>query len=72
MSTFLKLSSVIINTKYIQKIIIKPDKYYIELMSNGISGGMAYFSSNDYKIKLCANKDPIDYKILQDWIKGLD
>ncbi len=72
MSTFLRLSSVIINTKYIQKIIIKPDKYHIELMSNNISGGFGFFSSNDYEIKLCANKHPIDYKILQDWIKGLD
>ena len=71
MSTFLRLSSIIINTKYIQKIIIKSDKYYIELMSNNISGGMLYFSSTGSKITLCANKHPIDYKILQDWIENI-
>ena len=41
-------------------------------MSSNISGGLGFFSSNDYDIKICANKNPIDYKILQDWIKGLD
>ena len=72
MTTFLKLSSIIINTKYIQKIIIGPGQYYIKLMSNGISGGMFYFTSIGNEIKICANKDPIDYKILQNWIKETD
>lgn len=72
MSIFLKLSSCIINTKYIQKIIIKPDKYYIKLMSNGISGGMFYFTSTENEIKICANKNSLDYRILQDWIKKID
>ena len=57
MTTFLKLSSIIINTKYIQKIII---------------GRMFYFTSIGNEIKICANKDPIDYKILQNWIKETD
>ena len=55
---------------------IKHDMYYISLMSSKISGkisgGFGFFSSDDYEIKICANKHPIDYKILQDWIKGLD
>ena len=72
MSKFLKLSSVIINTRQINHIIIKSNKYYISLMSSNISGGIAYFSSNDYEIKICANKNPIDYKILQDWIENQD
>ena len=71
MTTFLKLSSIIINTKYIQKIIIGPGQYYIKLMSNGISGGMFYFTSTSNEIKLCAIKDPTDYKILHDWLKEL-
>ena len=41
-------------------------------MSSNISGGIVYFSSNDYEIKICANKDLIDYKILSGWIKEFD
>ena len=59
-----------INTLHINHIIINPNKYSIYLMSTNISGGMAYFSSNSPAIKICANKDPIDYKILQDWIEN--
>jgi len=72
MSKFIKLTSVIINTRQINHIYIKPDKYIISIMSSNISGGIAYFSSNDYEIKICANKHPIDYKILSGWIKESD
>ena len=72
MSKFIKLSSRIINTKYIQYITIEPDKYYIELTSNSISGGFALFSSDKNEIKICENKNPLDYRILHDWIKKLD
>ena len=72
MSKFIKLTSFIINTRRINHINIQHEKYYISLMSSNISGGFGFFSSNDYEIKICANKNPIDYKILQDWIKELD
>ena len=41
-------------------------------MSSNISGGFGFISSNDYEINIRADKHPIDYKILKDWIKGLD
>ena len=38
MSKFIKLKNLIININYIQTIVIKPNKYYINVVSNKFDG----------------------------------
>ena len=61
MSRFIKLSTIVINTNYINKILINPNHYSIYLNNTNISF--------DTKINVCAVKSPIDYNIMSDWIK---
>jgi hypothetical protein len=76
MSKFLKFTNLIINKNYIQSIVIKPNKYYIQLVSNKFDGskcsvvgfGIGNISSYNYEIEVCETKHSINYKILSDWI----
>ena len=76
MSKFIKLTNLIINKNYIQSIFIKPNKYYIQVVSNKFDGskwsvagfGIGNISSHNYEIEVCETKHAIDYKILSDWI----
>ena len=72
---FIKLTSLIINTKYINKILISSNKYYIYLANNKISGNMILYSStvptDEEEIQICSIKDPQDYKIVSEWIKKM-
>ncbi len=72
MINFIKLSSNIINTKYIHKILVTPNKYYIHIINKNINGfaffGMGSISSENDVITVCQNTDPFDYKIVTDWI----
>ena len=78
MSKFIKLKGVIININYIQTIVIKPNKYYINVASNNFDGsnwnisgfGMGTISSYNYEIELCETKHSSDYKIVSDWINN--
>jgi hypothetical protein len=72
MTNFLKLPAVIINTKLITQILIKPQKYVFYL-NNGQFNGYTIFGSggiNTEKITMdvCQVKNPEDYKIVSDWI----
>jgi hypothetical protein len=77
MSRFIKLTNVIVNTNYIHEIIIKPNKYYI--MSKKLDGfelkfagsGIGWINQQYEQIVVCETKDPIDYKIVSDWINKL-
>ena len=75
MSKFIKLSTTIINTKYINEILIRPNKYYIYLMTYKVDGFFMFGSggliSNFKFFKICADKTPNDYKIISDWIKTI-
>lgn len=51
---------MLINTNYINKILIKPNKYYIQIIT-----GKKY--SND-EIEVCEQKHPENYKIITEWI----
>lgn len=76
MSKFLKLTNLIININYIHSIFIKPNKYYIHVVSNKFDGsnlcvagfGYGNISSHNYEIEVCETKDSSDYKIVSDWI----
>lgn len=72
MNKFLKLTSVIINVKHIHKILIAPNKYYIHIVGNNISGfvffSLGSISSTADIITVCADKMPQDYKNVSEWI----
>ena len=76
MSKFIKLTNFIINVNYIQSIVIKPNKYYINVASNKIDGsnwsspvfGMGTVSSHNSEIEVCETEHSNDYKIVSDWI----
>jgi hypothetical protein len=76
MSKFLRLTNLIININYINTIVITPNKYCINIMSNQFNGlhwtvagfGIGNISSNNYEIEVCETKHSSDYKIVSDWI----
>ena len=76
MSKFIKLTNFIININYIQSIVIKPNKYYINIVSNTFDGskwsiagfGMGTISSYNSEIEVCETKHSSDYKKISDWI----
>jgi len=72
MSRFVKLTNVLLNTNYIRQILIQPNKYYIYVASETFSGfnffGFGTISSNINWIQVCETKNPVDYKIISDWI----
>ena len=76
MSKFIKLKNLIININYIQTIVIKPNKYCINVMSNKFDGsnwsspifGIGDVSSSNFEIEVCKTKHACDYKKISDWI----
>ena len=76
MPKFIKLTNFIINVNYIQSIVIKPNKYYINVVSNTFDGanwnfagfGIGTISSYHSEIEVCETVHSNDYKIVSDWI----
>ena len=76
MSKFIKLKNLIININYIQTIVIKPNKYYINVMTNTFDGsnwsspvfGVGTISSYNSEIEVCETEHSSDYKKISDWI----
>ena len=67
MSTFIRLTSVVLNSLKINKIEINNNMYVLHLINNKIDGFFLFSSGfidacND-KIVICKNKDPMDYKM---------
>ena len=75
MSKFIKLSTTIINTKYINQILIRPNKYYIKLLNSKVDGffmfGCGGLILDPKEFEICADKTPSDYKVVSDWIKTI-
>jgi hypothetical protein len=79
MSRFIKLTNMILNTRYIHKILIEPNKYNIHIVTTDINGfhwtigacGLGNISTNSYNIQVCETSQPIDYKIVTDWISKI-
>ena len=80
MSKFLKLTNFLVNTNDIHKIIIRPNKYYIYIISKKIDGfnwnfgpfGIGDISSHTSEIEVCKTNHSTDYKIVSDWISKND
>ena len=76
MPKFIKLSNIILNTTHIIQINIKPQKYYITSTNYDMDGifliGSGYVSPILNQLIICADKSPIDYKIVQIWIDKLE
>jgi hypothetical protein len=78
MSKFLKLSNIIINKRHIQSIVIKPNKYYINVGGGAFNGshvsvagfGFGSISSHYREIEVCKTNNPIDYKMVSNWISN--
>ena len=72
MSSFLKLSKICINTKYIRNIDIKQSNYEIKLATPNIdiffifgSGGFDFIYP---KINICEQESKEDYNIIKKWL----
>jgi len=76
MSKFINLTNLIININYIHSIVIKPNKYYIHVMSNKLNGsrwsihgfGIVHSPLYSSAIEVCKIQHSTDYKIVSDWI----
>lgn len=76
MSKFIKLTSIILNTNDIHKIVIQSNKYFIHIVGKKIDGfswgiggfGIGNISSYNSEIEICEIKNSIDYKIVSNWI----
>lgn len=76
MSRFIKLTNFLLNINDIHKIVIKPNKYDIHIITRGTNGstwnitgfGLGTFYPNTNIIDICKTENPTDYKILSDWI----
>jgi len=75
MPRFIKLTSTIINTSHIKKIIIHNDKYCLHLNDQNINGSKfgwsGYILSSDSIIEICKIKNITDYTIMNTWILKL-
>ena len=76
MARFLKLTTMLLNTNDIHKIMINPTKYVIHIESKQIEG-ILYYSiwngvgrqlSNVEELEVCETKNPLDYKMVSEWI----
>jgi len=76
MTRFIKLTSTIINTAHIKKIMIHADTYYLHLSDQNINGSKfgwsGYILSSDSKIEICKVKNITDYTIMNTWVNNLN
>ena len=75
MSPFLKLTTRVINKLHINNIFITPNKYYIYMNNNNISGFFLFafgtISNQDTYMVICEEKHKQDYDIIAEFIKEL-
>ena len=76
MSKFIRLSTFLVNTNDIQRIMITPHNYCIHVVGKQINGvtfsvagfGIGNIHSYTSEIEVCKTKNSTDYKIMTDWI----
>ena len=75
---FLRLTNMILNVNNINKISIKPNKYYINYSNNINGGGFVFFYAGFWNIKsgneleICKINDPNDYETITKLIESID
>ena len=73
---FIKLSTAIINTSHITKIVNTNNKYHIYMTDKYINGfiflNSGSVSTCENMIEVCKVEDPIDYVIVREWTKMID
>jgi hypothetical protein len=76
MASFIKLSSLVINSAKISSIEILENKYCIHLISHKIDGFFLFTSgfinTLPDKIEVCKVQHPSDYNRLSDWINRIN
>jgi hypothetical protein len=75
MSKFLKLTSLILNTNHISRVIAKQNLYEIHLMNYGSNGfhlmGTGSLCNSVDVYQVCSETHTNDYKKVSDWIHSL-
>lgn len=74
MTQFIKLSTHIINTRYISMILQEPSKFYIHMNIQSISD-ITLFGSGDIKtdhtiIEICEKKHLVDFNTIKTLIRS--
>ena len=74
-SQFIKLTPHIIHKNLISSINIKQNKYIIYILEYNINGiilhGSGGIISRPEKFEVCEKENPIDYKIISNWIDSI-
>ena len=68
---FIALSSRLINPSYISSIILRENRYTINMLHFDIKGSMLFGSGyldSDNEITICKKEDPQDYGVMSNWI----
>jgi hypothetical protein len=69
---FIRLSSSIINPRFIEHIEIKENLYIISLSNISINGtsffNFGWINSSVKQFGICSKNDPEDYKIITKWL----
>ena len=72
MSSFIRLSTMLINPSCIQTVRIHQDMYYIR-MQQEVTGwmlvGSGNISSHSHRIEICKQSNEADYKVITEWIE---
>lgn len=75
MSRFLKFSNRLVNTAFIKRVDIEPDKYTLVLASNPHTGiamlGSGFIKSYEDIVWASKLDHPDSYKVIDDWIKHM-
>ena len=75
MSRFLKFSNRLVNTAFIKRVDIEPDKYTLVLASNKHTGvtifGSGFIQPNDDIVWASKLEHPDSYKVIDDWINHM-
>jgi hypothetical protein len=76
MRHFINLTSFVINKSHIVQIIKKPNKYYIYMTNNNLSGSILFssgsISTNENIIEICEKNNRQDYNIIKRLIEQTD
>jgi hypothetical protein len=74
MSRFLRLSTKIINTRYIETIDILPKLYKISFASKKYDGYIIFGSGGvdmmEHEVEISEEKEPNDYAAVTEWINN--